>query len=428
MNKLITLSAADATLKEPMTSKLESLGLPKRLMSTDALGVRGVLEEVLHSKMDRSWNPEHYQALLEDLSSRKVEGTVVVYGWDRYRDPRSPEELKAHVSDIALRLLIARPDAPEAPGFVKCLDDETPRALATGRYEQLHGAASAVRELGARKDALPQDLGRNVESYLATFTEEEPVERILAGVLGRHGPLPETLAGLFRISGAEGASAAFRKLAEMEEGPDSERLSELLVHADVDEFNAVVAGLRMDGWASLRLLFPVLHKIGGARAVEMALTFVGNEDEKVRAEAYRLLLDEDHKPGQAERYLEHALADASPRVTSLALARARQRGGSAVTAMLGRFLREESGWDADLRVKAIGILGGFRSIEARDILIPMLSARKISLWVKQVEVSRALEQALEAIGDPASLSAVSSWRRSPTRWVSMLLVKGTVQK
>jgi len=427
MNKLIGLSAADETLREPMTAKLVSLGLPESLMSADANGVRGVLDEVLRSRADRSWNPEHYQALLEDLSSRKVAGTAA-YGWERYRDPRSPEELKAHLSDIALRLLVARPDAPEAPGFVKCLDDETPRALATGRYEQVLGAASAVRELDARKGVLPQELGRNLESFLATFTEEEPIERILGGVLGREGALPETLVGLFRISGAEGARAVFRKMSELEEGPDTERLSALLVHTGVDEFNAVVAVLRVDGWASLRLLFPVLHKIGGARAVEMALTFVGNEDEKVRAEAYRVLFDEDAKPGQTERYLEHALSDASPRVTSLALARARQRGGASIAAMLGRFLREDSGWDAELRIRAIGVLGGFRSIEARDILIPMLSARKISLWVKQVEISRALEQALEAIGDPPSLAAVSAWRRSPTRWVSMLLVKGTVQK
>jgi len=194
------------------------------------------------------------------------------------------------------------------------------------------------------------------------------------------------------------------------------------------EGRPVRATLRVEGWESLRHLFPVLHRIGGARAVEMALTFVGNEDDRVRAEAYRVLFDEDQKPGQAERYLEHALADVSPRVTSLALARARQRGGSAVTAMLGRFLRQDSGWNAELRIKAIGILGGFRTIEAREILIPMLSARKITLWVTQVEVSRALEQALEMIGDPPSLATLSAWRRSPRRWVSMLLVKGTVQK
>jgi hypothetical protein len=160
----------------------------------------------------------------------------------------------------------------------------------------------------------------------------------------------------------------------------------------------------------------------------MAQTFMGNEDEKVRTEAYRILLSEDSKPGQAERYLEHALADASPRVVNLALARARQRGSSAVTALLGGFLREDSAWNADLRIKAIGILGSFRTVEARDILIPLLSTRKISLWVNQVEVSRALEEALEAIGDPPSLAALSAWRRSPKRWVSLLLVKGTTQQ
>jgi hypothetical protein len=67
-------------------------------------------------------------------------------------------------------------------------------------------------------------------------------------------------------------------------------------------------------------------------------------------------------------------------------------------------------------------------VEARDILIPMLSETKVSLWVKQVEISRALEEALELIGDPQALAAVSSWRCSPRRWVSLLLVKGTVQK
>jgi len=431
MNKLISLSSADEGLREPMGAKLESIGLPKSLLSTAPQSVRGVLEEVLHSRVDHSFNPEHYQALLEDLSSRRVErieGTEA-RGWERYRDPRSPEELKSHVSDIVLRLLIARPDAPEAAGFVKCLDDEAPRALATGRYGQVHAAASTVRDIAARTEELPSELRRNAESYLSTFTEEAPIQQIITGSLEQSDGLSEPLVGLFVISGTEGAEAAFRKLAELEEGsPETERLHELLAHTTPEDFNAAVALLRPEGWNSLRLLFPVLHRIGGARAVEMALTFVGNEDEKVRTEAYRVLFAHDHKPGQAERYLEHALADASSRVASLALVCARQRGGPQVTAILGKFLREDSGWGGELRIEAIGILGAFRTVEARDILIPMLSSMKISFWVKQVEVASALEQALESIGDRPSLATVAAWRRSPRRWVSLLLVKGTVQQ
>jgi len=49
----------------------------------------------------------------------------------------------------------------------------------------------------------------------------------------------------------------------MEEGPDVERLRDMLVHTAPDEFSASVARLRSEGWSSLRLLFPVLQRIGG---------------------------------------------------------------------------------------------------------------------------------------------------------------------
>ena len=61
---------------------------------------------------------------------------------------------------------------------------------------------------------------------------------------------------------------------------------------------------------------------------------------------------------------------------------------------------------------AVVDLGSFRTVEARDILIPLLTTRKISLWVNQVEVSRALEEALEAVGDPSSCAALAAWREA----------------
>ena len=63
----------------------------------------------------------------------------------------------------------------------------------------------------------------------------------------------------------------------------------------------------------------------------------------------------------------------------------------------------------------------------RDILVSLLSGRKLALWVKQVRISQALEEALVQIGDEASLAAVQTWRRSPARWISLLLVQGRVE-
>src|SRR5207249_7110858 len=92
MNKRIGLSAGDGTLQEQVGAKLESIGIPGKLMQAEPEKVRGVLEEVLQRRLVKTWNPERYQALLEDLSSRRIAGGTV-YSADRYGDPRRPEEV-----------------------------------------------------------------------------------------------------------------------------------------------------------------------------------------------------------------------------------------------------------------------------------------------------------------------------------------------
>ena len=78
-------------------------------------------------------------------------------------------------------------------------------------------------------------------------------------------------------------------------------------------------------------------------------------------------------------------------------------------------------WDivlSDYRV------GGFGALQA----LALLKKRKITFWIKEFTLTNALEAALVQIGDVESLDAVKVWRRSPARWISMLLVHGKVEK
>ena len=163
--------------------------------------------------------------------------------------------------------------------------------------------------------------------------------------------------------------------------------------------------------------------------MEMALSFVGNEDPKIRTEALKILLAEDHRVGQAERYLERALYDEDPRVAGFAIGQARTRPTPEVVGLLGGYAsneRKES--DDDLRVRAIGVLGSVGTPQARDLLIDLLRKQRVALFVKQVRIARALEEALSRIGDEQSTAAVRRWRCSPARWISLLLVQGKVER
>jgi hypothetical protein len=430
MNKLIQLSAADSTLKAPLGRKLEKLGVPREVLGSEPETVQAALSEVLKQRFEKDYNPAQYQALLEDLSKRRVAGSAAFISGS-YGDAREPEGVRAHLAEIALMLLVTNPEATEAPGYVKCLDDDAPRAFESGRFEQVHDAAFTVREIKDRLPGLPDGLRELFDSYLSAFTREDRIERILEEAMASPGPLTTHTAGLFRLAGREGGVAALRKLAGIEEGgpaPEAERLRELLALLDPEEFSAAVARLRPEGWAVLRPLFAVLQKIGGSRAVEMAVSFVGSEDPRIRIEALRVLLAEDDRPGQAERYIERGLFDESVAVAGATLGLARQRCTPAVTAMLGSLVREERGArDDELRIRAIHALGGFATPDARDILIAGLSAQKIAFFVGQVRIACALEESLARVGDEVSTAALKRWRRSPARWISLLLVQGRVK-
>jgi hypothetical protein len=267
------------------------------------------------------------------------------------------------------------------------------------------------------------------ETYLAGFSKEDRIETILSAAIASEGPLPESLTGLFRIAGSEAGYAAFQRLAVLAECPESGRLVELLLALDQEEFAATVARLRTDGWTSLRPLFPVLLKIGGGRALDLALTFLGNEDARVRLEAYRVLLIADQRPAQVERYIERGLADESSKVVGFVIAQAKLRAVPEIAALLGAYLSRPSRQrEEDLSLRAIGALAAYRTDQSRDILIGLLKARKITFWVKEVRVNTALEEALTQIGDGPATEAVKEWRRSAARWISMLLVQGKVKK
>lgn len=428
MNKLIGVSAQDSDMREQVGDKLETMGVPRSLMDSEPGKVREVLTEVMQSRIEVTWNPEQYQALLEELSTRRVQGAPGVKP-DHYGDPCDSKSVGAHVSAIALRLLVARPQAPEASGFLRCLEEDAPRALDAGRFDQAHDAARSLQDLIKGHTDLTPEVRGQVEAYLANYSREERLEKILDAVEASPDAVPAPLTGLFKVAGADAAWAAFRRLAERNEGQGRERLTELLVQADHETLTAVVGRLRNEGWSALRPVFPVLHRVGAPIGVELALTFVGNQDPRVRVEALRLLLALDDREGQMARYLERALGDESARVVAFAINHARQRGGPDLIYLLGAFLRSDkkAAQDQDLRVQAISTLASFRAPQSRDILIGQLAARKVAFSVKEERVSTALEEALVAIGDEASLKAVRAWRHSLSRWLTVLLVRGKVK-
>jgi hypothetical protein len=420
-SKLIGVAAIEPASRELAEAKFQSLGLPPGLTEIPPAQVESALREVFDAQDDYA-NPATYQARLDTLS-REGPGDTMLYESRHYRDPSAVDEVRAHVSSIVLRLLLADPDRPEAPDQARRLLADLPGDVAAHRFDAIHERATALREILARPGGVAEELRREIAAYLARVAEPGFVAALLVAEEQNPGAFHPGVIGLFRAAGVDAACAAFDRLAEMPAGEGQERLGELLFLLEPEAFNAAVARLRSAGSPSLRVLFPLLRRPGAPPGVDLVLTFVANKDPAIRLEAFRFLLAADEASGQFPRLLGKALADPSADIVALGLERSPAIGGPSTVKALGEFLGAwlVGGLPLELGRRAALALASLPGTEGRDVLRSLLSNRKLSLSIAAVRRSMVLEAGLLRVGDDEAVAAVRSFRRSPAGWVSMLL-------
>lgn len=330
--------------------------------------------------------------------------------------------MRAHTSNIVLRLLVAQPEGDEAPDYLRRLLAELPEDVAAARFELIYDRATALKNLLARPTGLADVARPPAADYLARLAEPDFVAALLRAVGRSVGPPGPGAVGLFRSGGVESACAAFDYLSASPDGDSRERVAELLFLLEPDTFKAAVARLRSTASPSLRALIPLLGHPGAPLGSEMLLTFVGNKDPLIRLEAFRFLLAGGPAGAPFLRLAAKALSDSDPAVVRLGIERARA-AGVASTRMLADFLSTwlAGGADPSLGKLAIEALAALPGPQGRDSLARQLAARRTALSMAAVRRSMALEAGLLLVGDEESIAAVRSFRRSPAGWLSMLL-------
>ncbi|MFI5182783.1 MAG: hypothetical protein ACHQNV_00175 [Vicinamibacteria bacterium] len=421
MQKLVGLAARDPVLAEATENRLESLGLPRNLTTQSPSDVRAALEEVLKTRTDdTAHNPKAYQARLEELSARRIR-RAADFTEGRHGDPRSAQEVGLHVSEIAQRLLLSAPASPEAPTYLKRLLDDLPGALEASRFDFAYSTAAALRDLTTSR--VSEEVASLATEYASALGRKESVDALLTAVERSSAPPTPATVGLFRLGGLEAACAAFERISASGDEASRERLTDLVVFLEADDFNAAIAQVRSKGSASPAALFSVLRHPGAPRGVEIAQTFLGNKDPEVRLGALRILFEAGAKEGSFERCLEKALSDADPRVVVFGLDQARRRKGPETARLVGEYLEGGLGGASprELQMRAVEELAEAGIREARDALVAALAERGLALGAGTRAVSREIALTLERIGDDISVAAVRRWRRSPAGLLGRLL-------
>jgi hypothetical protein len=406
MEKLVGLASRDPLLAEAAEVRLESMGLPRGLVTRDPPEVRAALEEVLSTRVDDTeHNPEAYQARLEELSARRAPRSAA-FTEGRHGDPRSLDEVAVHVTEIALRLLVAAPASPDSAGFAKRLIDDAPHALQAGRFDFVYAAAQALRAASLAGSGPAAE-------YTSILVRKDSLDQVLDAVQASSAPPTPAMVGLFRLGGVEAACAAFARISSQPDAVARERLVDLLVFLEAEPFSVAVARARSQGAALLPAVFEVLRHPAAPKGFELALTFLGNKDADVRLEAFRVLFGADLKAMSFERCLEKALSDAEPRIASFGLEQARRHKEPGTVRLLGSYLEGRLGFASPtLHLRAVEVLAEAGTREARDALVAALASRRRTLGAGARAVAREIAATLRRIGDEPSEAAVRAWRRS----------------
>lgn len=420
LNRLVGLSVREPSLRELTETKLVSIGLPRGLTLMDPVHMRAMLDQALRHRRDGDFTPSDHETTIERLSGGVA---AAAQPWSQYRERASPESVSARVADIVLRLLVAAPDHPDAAAYLRRLAVEAPRALAAGRFDQLHETASSLRDLLVLRRYVPSEVPQLIEGYLAFLRQPATMRTLLTAIESSGWPPPPPAVGLVRIASPEAAVLALERIAELPAGDARGQLADVVAKLKPDVLGEVVTRARTAGGAALDGLFLLLARPETPGRIDCAQTFIGNRDPAVRLRALSLLIEADERPGQRERYLLRALNDAAAPVRDFAIEATRHAGDARAVNALRDFLlsRSQGQADASARQRALAVLGAMATPEARAALADLLHARRFSLRPRDVRVCLAAATLLAATDDERLRAAAHSWKRSPSGWMAWLL-------
>jgi hypothetical protein len=422
--KLVNVAAADPLLTEAVEERFRQAGLPADIAYLEAPEAQRVLEELFAKSIQAggSPTPASYQNKLDEIS-RSTTGGPRRYDPGRNVDPASADDVALEVGHIALQLL----GDGEIVDRVACLgrvEGSLPRFLTAGRFDTLVRVHEACERLTAEADVdrrVVELAGKITQFFPAPDTVTATVEAIGKGVVSPGA----TLYGLARAAGTPLVAGLVDAVGERREGDARGRFAQALLSLDPDVVRAVVTTTYRREPGKARSLLAAVSGLGVAALGDVAILFIGDDDNAVRFDAFRILFENGLSPARSETVLRKALEDRSPRIVDLALAELAARAPSTGPALLGGFLslRSSADWERHQR-RAVALLLQAGTPAACAVLVDALGRRHRRLGGAARRVSFDIVEGLEDRGDAAEGRAVHAYRRSPAGLLGRLLGQG----
>jgi len=164
-------------------------------------------------------------------------------------------------------------------------------------------------------------------------------------------------------------------------------------------------------WFVQRNLLIVLGALPEWPAEFDPLPYAGADDARVRREALKLMIQGTHRPDLRDLGVQLSLGDADESIMRMGLAAALEKCPPSVEGALAKCVEHEND---EVRVLAIRVLGGLRSIRARELLLSQVLARKV--WWRRTRLAQPTPEMLAALRGIAA-----TWARHPEAEIVMTL-------
>jgi hypothetical protein len=170
---------------------------------------------------------------------------------------------------------------------------------------------------------------------------------------------------------------------------------------------------RLEGaeWYVQRNLLIVLGAVPEWPAEFDPIPYAGVLDGRVRREALKLMLQGVQRPELRDLGVQLSLGDDDESIVRMGLAAALEKCPPSVEPLLARCVGDEN---EEVRVLAIRVLGGLRSIRARELLLGQVLARKV--WWRRTRLAPPTPEMLAALRGLAG-----TWARHPEAAIAMTL-------
>ncbi len=323
LNKLVRTCKGHPSLDSKLRETLADWGVSSDALSADRIGMQEALEEVFRSRTENEFNPEAYQALLENLSRHNLEG-LGTPSVAKYRNPADPLDVRLHAAELAVALLELPEGEEHRTGLFAYVGSRTDMLLDHCKFTVVHEATIAARTDKLLQDDCPTTR-RAAAGYLAGFEQIDRIDRILGLAMEGKG-LPADAINLLRMSGEVALGRTIDLLGSDTPPELGTALRGFILEQGGDRLERALRERLHSSWSAMKPVFRLVAALPDDAARPLLEMLFEHSEFGVRRDALRALCEREGPAGNDDRYLTCAMNDPNHRVVLTASRRLAERG------------------------------------------------------------------------------------------------------